>query len=132
TFAASDATARALAAGEEGGPGAQLYVDNCAACHLTNGKGPDGTFPAMAGNSLVLAADPTSLIHIVLTGAAVPPTKERPSALGMPAFAWRLADDQVAPPLPFLRQSWGNHAPAVTASQVAAVRNSTATQQALR
>ena len=130
TFAANDATARALAAGQESGPGAPLYVDNCAACHLTNGKGPNGTFPALAGNSLVLAPDPTSLIHIVLSGSAAPPTKERPSALGMPNFDWRLSDDQIAQLLTFLRQSWGNNAPAVTASQVAAVRKTTATEQA--
>jgi mono/diheme cytochrome c family protein len=123
TYTADDATARALAAGEESGPGAKLYIDNCAACHLTNGKGPNGAFPAMAGNSIVLGADPTSLIHIVLTGAKIPPTMERPSALGMPGFGWRLSDEQVAQLLTFARKSWGNDAPAVDATQVATLRS---------
>jgi alcohol dehydrogenase (quinone), cytochrome c subunit len=130
TFAADDAMARALAAGEESGPAARLYIDNCAACHLTNGKGPNGAFPAIAGNSIVLGADPTSLIHIVLTGAKIPPTRERPSALGMPGFGWRLSDEQVAQLLTFVRKSWGNNAPAVDASHVAALRSTLKEQTA--
>jgi alcohol dehydrogenase (quinone), cytochrome c subunit len=130
TFTADDATARALAAGEESGPAAKLYIDNCAACHLTNGKGPNGAFPAIAGNSIVLGADPTSLIHIVLTGAKIPPTRERPSALGMPGFGWRLSDEQVAQLLTFVRKSWGNNAPAVDASHVAALRSTLKEQTA--
>lgn len=124
TFTANDATARALAAGQESGAGARLYDDNCAACHLTDGKGPNGTFPAMAGNSLVLGRNPVSLIRIVLNGSAVPATQQRPSALGMPGFAWRLSDDQVAELLSFVRRSWGNDAPGVSASEVAIVRRS--------
>jgi mono/diheme cytochrome c family protein len=40
----------------------------------------------------------------------------------MPDFGWRLGDQQVADLLTFVRSSWGNHAAAVTAQQVAAVR----------
>jgi mono/diheme cytochrome c family protein len=40
----------------------------------------------------------------------------------MPGFAWRLSDDETAQLVTFVRQSWGNHAPAATASEVAKVR----------
>jgi mono/diheme cytochrome c family protein len=40
----------------------------------------------------------------------------------MPPFAWRYDDDDVAQLATFVRSSWGNQGPAVTAQQVAAVR----------
>ena len=92
SFAADPATARALAAGEEAGRGAQLYDDNCAACHRTDGRGAKRAFPTLADNSSVLAADPTSVIHLILRGSRLPSTTAAPSPLGMPGFGWRLSD----------------------------------------
>jgi mono/diheme cytochrome c family protein len=40
----------------------------------------------------------------------------------MPAFASRLSDEEVATLASFVRQSWGNAAPAVKARSVKAVR----------
>ena len=36
----------------------------------------------------------------------------------MPAFAWVMKDDQVAALLTYIRRSWGNAAPAVSADTV--------------
>jgi mono/diheme cytochrome c family protein len=122
SFAADPATARALAAGEEAGRGAQLYDDNCAACHHTDGRGATRALPAIAGNSSVLAADPTSIIHLILQGSQLPGTAAAPSPLGMPGFGWRLSDQEVAELGTFVRQSWGNHAPAIAPEQVRQLR----------
>jgi mono/diheme cytochrome c family protein len=122
TFLASDDTAKALRAGQDGERGAQLYLDNCAACHRTDGKSNAITFPALPGNPTVLADDPSTLIRLVLAGSRLPSTHERPSNLGMPGFAWRLSDDETAQLVTFVRNSWGNHARAATASDVASVR----------
>jgi len=122
TFTASDDTAKALRAGHDDTRGAQLYLDNCAACHRTDGKSNAITFPALPGNPTVLADDPASLIRLVLAGSRLPSTKERPSDLAMPGFAWRLSDDETAQLVTFVRQSWGNGAAAATASEVARVR----------
>jgi len=122
TFKASDDTAKALFAGHDDTRGAQLYLDNCAACHRTDGKSNAITFPALPGNPTVLADDPTSLIRLVLAGSRLPSTHERPSDLAMPGFAWRLSDEESAQLVTFVRQSWGNGAPAATASEVAKVR----------
>jgi mono/diheme cytochrome c family protein len=122
TFVASDDTANALRAGHDSERGAQLYLDNCAACHRTDGKSNAITFPALPGNPTVLADDPSSLIRLILAGSRLPSTKERPSDLGMPGFAWRLSDDETAQLVSFVRQSWGNKAPAASASEVAKVR----------
>ncbi|SEL39639.1 Cytochrome c, mono-and diheme variants [Roseateles sp. YR242] len=122
-FEPNEETARQLRSGVEPNRGAQVYVDNCAACHRTDGKGYAKAFPPIAGNATVLAPDPASLIRLVLAGGELPSTVERPSNLGMPAFADRLSDEEVAQLLTFVRQGWGNQAPTVEAAQVKQVRS---------
>lgn len=126
SFKADPATAKALAAGEEGSRGAELYVDNCSACHRTDGTGYERVFPKIAGNSSVLSEDPVSMIRLVLAGSKLPATATAPSELGMPGFAWRLSDEEVAQLLTFIRSSWGNQAPAVNAAQVKQLRGTLA------
>jgi alcohol dehydrogenase (quinone), cytochrome c subunit len=122
SFANNPATAKALQAGINDSRGAQLYVDNCSACHRTDGKGYAHVFPEIAGNPSVLAEDPTSLIRLILKGSSLPPTATAPSALGMPGFAWRLSDEEVAQLATFARNSFGNRAGKVDAAQVASIR----------
>jgi mono/diheme cytochrome c family protein len=129
-FAANPATAAALAAGRESSRGAELYVDNCAACHRTNGQGSPKALPKMAGNSSVLAEDAGSLIRLVLAGSSLPGTRDAPSALGMPGFGWRLSNDEVAQLLTFIRAAWGNQATSVSAAEVGQVRASLDTRAA--
>jgi mono/diheme cytochrome c family protein len=122
TYAVSDVTALALKAGHDETRGAQLYLDNCAACHRSDAKSNGIVFPALAGNPTVLSDNPTSLIRLILAGSALPSTRLAPSNLGMPAFGWRLSDDETAQLVTFVRQSWGNQAPAATAAEVAKIR----------
>ncbi|UTL83548.1 cytochrome c [Pseudomonas putida] len=114
--------AQALWNGDDSKPGAAVYIDNCAACHRTDGQGYTRVFPALAGNPVVQTADATSLIHVVLDGGTVPATHTAPSNLTMPAFGWRLSDQEVAEVVNFIRTSWGNHGSAVSASDVKAIR----------
>jgi mono/diheme cytochrome c family protein len=115
--------ASALWTGDDSKTGAALYVDSCAACHRTDGKGYQRVFPALAGNPVVQSEDATSLIHIVLDGATLPATHTAPSTFTMPPFAWRMTDQQVADVVSFIRTSWGNQAGSVSASQVAKLRS---------
>jgi alcohol dehydrogenase (quinone), cytochrome c subunit len=124
-LAANADAANALRAGTDRSNGAMTFVDNCAACHRTSGSGYVSTFPTLALSSAVNTDDPTSLIYIVLQGGEMPWTKAGPTHYAMPGFAERLTDRDVADVLTFVRSSWGNHAPAVTADQVAKVRKST-------
>ena len=122
-FKQDDTVAQALWKGDDSQPGASVYVDSCAACHKTDGSGYQRFFPALRGNPVVLAQDPTSLIHIVLTGGTLPGVQGAPTAITMPAFGWRLNDQQVADVVNFIRGSWGNGAKAtVTAKDVASLR----------
>lgn len=112
----------ALRAGDTQATGALVYLNNCNACHRSDGSGARLTFPTLAGSEMVNSPDPTSLIHIVLKGSSMPSTHVAPTPLTMPDFAWRLSDQQVADVLTFVRSSWGNQAPAVSADAVAKVR----------
>lgn len=129
-FKQDDAVAKALWKGDDSKPGASVYVDSCAACHKTDGSGYKRFFPELRGNPVVQAEDPTSLIHIVLSGATLPGVKGAPSSITMPAFGWRLKDQQVADVVNFVRTSWGNTAKVqVSASDVAKIRKTLPNQQ---
>jgi mono/diheme cytochrome c family protein len=123
-FAANPATGAALAAGNESGRGAQLYDDNCAACHRSDGGGSRNVLPSIAGNPTVLSADPNTLVRLVLDGSSLPGTAAAPSPLGMPGFGWRLSNAEVSDLLTFIRSNWGNQASGVSAGDVARIRAS--------
>jgi mono/diheme cytochrome c family protein len=121
-FVYAPAAGTALAAGNVSARGAMDYLNSCAACHLSSGQGYVSTFPALAGNPVVNAADPASLISIVLHGGTEPATAAAPARFTMPPFGGRLSDQEIADIVTFIRSSWGNQAPAVAPEQVAKIR----------
>lgn len=120
--ASTDATARKLAAGTDLTEGERLYMDNCAACHFTDGKGATEVFPPLAGNAIVQSGVTGGLLDTILYGAEMPSAAKRPERLRMPGFADRLSDQEVAELATFLRGAWGNTAGAVDAGAVASAR----------
>ncbi|GBR50850.1 gluconate 2-dehydrogenase, cytochrome c subunit [Neokomagataea thailandica NBRC 106555] len=98
--------------------GAMLYINNCAACHKTDGSGYPDVFPPLAGNPVVMTKDPASLVHIVQSGATLPAMHKAPSALTMPSFEGHLSDQEIADVVTFIRQSWGNDAAPVSRRDV--------------
>ncbi|MBG7621603.1 cytochrome c [Herbaspirillum sp. AP02] len=121
-LAYDDKTHQALRKGSDQSPGAMAFLNNCAACHRSSGKGYDETFPTLALSPTVNAENPASLIRIVLEGAEMPWTHKAPTQFAMPGFASRLSDQEVADVVTFIRSSWGNQASSVSASDVAKVR----------
>ncbi len=120
-----ESVAQALFHGDDSKTGAALYVDNCGACHRTDGKGYARVFPALAGNPVVTGSDPTSLVHIVLKGGTLPATHQAPSSFTMPPFGWRMNDQEIADVVNFIRTSWGNQAPSVSVDEVRRLRKDT-------
>lgn len=115
-----------LRAGNYAQRGAVAYGEYCQNCHRADGMGAPAIFPALAGNSAVLPDNPASVIRIVLAGGRMPVTADGPfRAFAMPGFA-RMTDDEVADVATFIRTSWGNNAPAVSAQDVAKVRKASA------
>lgn len=118
----NDQAAAALRAGNASSTGAKVYVDNCMACHRSNGAGYARAFPSLAGNPVVQTSDPTSLIHVILEGSTLPGTHAAPSSFTMPPLGWRLSDQEVADVATFVRSSWGNQGAPVSAGDVAKLR----------
>jgi alcohol dehydrogenase (quinone), cytochrome c subunit len=114
----------ALKNGDASKPGARIYLDNCAACHRPDGVGYELVFPRLAGNPVVQAENPQSLISIVLEGSQTPRTERTPAQFTMPHFAWRLSDKDVADVVNFIRTSWGNSALPASSTDVAKIRKS--------
>ncbi|WP_312404803.1 c-type cytochrome [Pseudomonas rhodesiae] len=97
------------------------YTQFCSDCHRSDGAGVKGLFPPLAGNPSVVAANPTSLLHITLTGWATAQTATHPRVYTMPGFA-RLADQEIAEILSFVRTHWGNQGTPVSPAQVKTLR----------
>lgn len=97
------------------------YEQFCATCHQDDGRGMDKFFPPLANNSSVQANDPTSVIHVVLTGWQAAETEQAKHAFFMPAFR-RLTDAELAEIITFVRGKWGNQGTPVTAADIHKVR----------
>jgi len=106
--------------------GAQVYSMTCAACHQATGAGLAVQYPPLASSEFV-TGDEQRLIHIVLRGLTGEIEVEGEMFKGeMPGWAPALNDAQVAAVLTYIRKSFGNNAPPITAELVAKVRTASA------
>ena len=105
--------------------GEALYEHACVACHEKDGSSAPRIYPLLPGNALLQSADPTSTLRIILDGAQTVTTPRAPNKGSMPAYAKQWTDQQIADVTNYIRNSWGNAAPLVTADQVAQARKAT-------
>ena len=102
--------------------GEALYKDRCAACHGANGEGGAGSngivYAPLAGNRKVLLETSANLIHIVVNGGFPPTTAGNGRPYGMPPFGPSLKDEEIAVLASYVRNAWGNSAPAVSTLDV--------------
>lgn len=117
-----DVTTAALRTGDFSAPGALTYVEHCTVCHRLDGMGAPQVYPALKGNSMVFADDPSSLIQVTLAGGRMPDTPAHPMAFAMPGFA-HLNNEDIAELMTFIRNSWGNHASPVAEADIARMRH---------
>ncbi len=102
--------------------GEKLYAQQCAQCHGDNGEGAAGVYPRLAGNRAVTLEAPHNVVQAILGGGFAPATAGHPRPYGMPPYRTLLTDDEVAAVATFVRQSWGNQAPAVSSLAVQRIR----------
>lgn len=102
--------------------GQAIYVDSCSACHGGRGDGVAGAFPPLKDNAVVQAPDATTVIRLILEGGRTVPTDSAPTPHSMPAYGWKLDDDQIAAVASYVRSSWGNAAAPVDAGDVKKLR----------
>jgi mono/diheme cytochrome c family protein len=99
-----------------------LYIDQCAGCHMENGEGQADAFPPLKGNAVVQAGNPATMLQMIVDGARIAATKTHPTGLAMPAFGWKLSDQDIADLASYLRGAWGNRAAPVDSSAVKKTR----------
>ena len=106
--------------------GKKIYNTYCVACHQATGAGAAGQFPPLAGSDWVLPEGPNRIIRVVLNGAAGPFVVNGAQYNNV-MVPWRdaLSDDDIAAVLTYVRNDWGNKAPAVTPAQVKVIRDAT-------
>ena len=102
--------------------GAAVYVHACIACHEADGSGAPRIYPPLPGNPNLQSANPSSTLRIILDGAQTVTTPRAPNTGSMPAYAAKLSDQEIADVTTYIRNSWGNAAPAVTPGQVKKAR----------
>lgn len=99
-----------------------IYRDTCMACHRPDGTGVPNLIPRLAKSSTVQRDDASWPIAMVLQGGKAEATDAAPTGAAMPSLGWRLSDEQIASVLTYVRNSWGNAAPAVAAADVKKLR----------
>lgn len=106
--------------------GGAIYGDLCSACHGKDGTGVKNLIPPLKAAPAAQSLDPSSVLRVVLRGAQSVATDAAPTGAAMPSFAWQLDDDEVAAVATYLRNAWGNAAPAVAAETVGKARGALA------
>ncbi len=99
--------------------GGLVYLNNCSTCHQPNGDGIPKSIPNLAGNGAVTAEESNNVISAALGGLP-----GGGSYGAMPSFAGTLTDQEIADVVNYVRNSWGNYAPAnATPDLVASIRS---------
>lgn len=109
--------------------GKDIYAHNCVACHEADGSSSPRVYPPLDGNALLQSADPSSTLRVILDGAHTVTTPRAPNTGSMPAYAKQLSDQQLADVTNYIRNSFGNAAPVVTAQEVAKARKQGASSE---
>jgi mono/diheme cytochrome c family protein len=105
--------------------GKPIYDRECAGCHGAAGLGMPPHYPPLAGNPSIQMVSAVNAIRMVLNGGYPPGTAGNPRPYGMPPFAQRLSDDEVAAVVTYIRTSWGNRGEPVSARQANELRSAT-------
>jgi hypothetical protein len=79
-------------------------------------------YPPLAGNPSIQMQSAVNPIRMVLNGGFPPGTTGNPMPYGMPPFAQRLSDDEVAAVVTYIRAAWGNRGSAVSSRQANELR----------
>ena len=112
--------------------GAKVYQreSHCATCHLAHGKGNANVYPSLVGSPWVTGSEERLIklaLHglwgkLTVDGKTFDPSRGVPP---MTAFRSLLKDDELAAVLTFVRNTWGNKAPPISAASVTRVRQQT-------
>jgi mono/diheme cytochrome c family protein len=112
------------AAGSPMDRGRLTYAAACAGCHGLQGEGIPNVAPAMKGNATLVEENPLNVLTVVVNGVPVRKFTGNQRLYAMPPFAHRLANDEIADLVTWLRAEWGGRDQPVTPEAVAAIPRS--------
>lgn len=95
--------------------GKTVYETYCMSCHQENGNGIEGAFPSLVKSGNL--ADKNRLVQIITKGMRGPIAVKGVKYNGEMAGV-ELTDKEVADVVNYIRNSWGNKAPLIKASDV--------------
>ena len=101
--------------------GEVVYQRFCCACHQSKGKGIQGMYPPLAGNTVLRGPD-ESLVRILLMGKSGQIEVNSVTYAGMMPPQSYLSDEQVANVLNYIRTGICNIPSTITADEVSSTR----------
>ncbi|MCW3089250.1 MAG: major anaerobically induced transrane protein [Ferruginibacter sp.] len=113
-FAQEDGLPQSIKRGQE------IYIANCASCHMPAGEGVEGAFPPLAKTAYL--KNQKRAIGIVLNGQEGGITVNGKQYNVPMAALGHLSDKEIADVLNFVSNSWGNKNPVIKPAQVKAER----------
>lgn len=102
--------------------GGRIYKARCAECHGERGEGDAHGYPPLAGHRTVTMPSSVNLVKVIMSGGFPATTPGHPRPSGMPPFGHVLSDAEIAAVASYVRRTWGNDAPGVTAFDVNRLR----------
>ena len=102
--------------------GEKIFKKYCISCHMADGSGVPHMNPPLIQTKYVLG-EKEDLIKIILNGIGNVEINGETYTNKMPPLKKILKDQQIADVLTYVRNSFGNKAPAVTVTEVKAVRS---------
>lgn len=94
--------------------GKTIYETSCITCHMADGKGLEGVYPPLVKSNM---ADKNRLIKVIVQGMRGPVKVNGVDYNGEMAGIV-LTNEQAADVANYVRNSWGNKAPAILPTQV--------------
>jgi len=105
----------------KGPKGKKTYDRVCSPCHSADAKGIPSFSPALS-KSKIVSGPGNKLIRVLLRGSEELKNEPGHSSKNMMPSQANLKDRRIANLLTYIRNNFGNKAPAITADEVKAVR----------
>lgn len=102
--------------------GKKVYRQVCLTCHQANGGGVPGLNPPLIKTDYVLG-DKNNLLEIIIKGSEAQLARNTSDYANVMQGYGMLGDEEIANVASYIRNSFGNKAEQITASEVAAFRS---------
>ena len=86
--------------------GRALFLDNCAECHQSNGRGLKGIYPSLAGSEVVRGSGADVALQLIIGRGE------------MPSFSGAMTPQDMADVINYVRNAWGNEGDAIDAGAI--------------